>query len=207
MTVWSLGDLRLPDYTFPALTLGGASSEGAASWGEGLCWGWGCWGSVRAGFDDDGDDDEDGGWWWGSWLLRRWRFSKLGARGGGGSLKECDRDTTGGVAAAAAVEFEEATLTLLFNAARWERTLRTTRTHREGDGSVCMQSTLTKTGALWVSLGVCQVGAKQEPKTDPWGTPLITLQEHQHEALMWALFRHGIRVDNGIVHIPHCLIL
>lgn len=35
---------------FHILTLGGTSSEGAGSWGEGLCWGWGC-----------GDDDEDGG--------------------------------------------------------------------------------------------------------------------------------------------------
>lgn len=102
------------------LTLGGTSAEGAGSWGLG--WGWGC-GSVRAGVDDEddsGDDDDDGRWRRDSWLFWRWRFSKLGVSG---SVKECDRDTTGGVT----VEFDEATLLLLFKAARWERTLRTTQ--------------------------------------------------------------------------------
>lgn len=48
--------------SLPVLTLGGTSSEGAFSLGEGLGWGWGC-GSVRAGVDDDDVDegDEDGG--------------------------------------------------------------------------------------------------------------------------------------------------
>lgn len=40
-------------------------------------------------------------------------------------MKECDRDTTGGVVAE---EFDEATLLLLFKAARWERTFQTTTT-------------------------------------------------------------------------------
>ena len=104
-----------PGVFLPVLTLGGTSSRGAGSWGEGLGWGWGC-GSVRAGVDDVEDGDEDGGGWWCSWLLRRWRFSKLGASG---SLKECNCDTTGG---AVAQEFD-ATLPLLFTAATWERTL------------------------------------------------------------------------------------
>lgn len=43
----------------PVLTLGGTSSEGAGSLGEGLGWEWDC-GSVRAGVDD-ADDDEGGG--------------------------------------------------------------------------------------------------------------------------------------------------
>lgn len=45
-------------------------------------------------------------------------MSKLGTSG---SLKECERDTASGDAAA---EFDETTLPLLFSAARWERTLR-----------------------------------------------------------------------------------
>lgn len=52
-----------PGVFLPVLTLGGTSSEGASSWGEGLGWGWGC-GSVRAGVVDDDeeeDGDEDGG--------------------------------------------------------------------------------------------------------------------------------------------------
>ncbi len=44
----------------PVLTLGGTSSEGASSWGEGLSWGWGCE-SVRAGVDDEEEGEDDGG--------------------------------------------------------------------------------------------------------------------------------------------------
>lgn len=111
------------------LTLGGPSSDGTFSWGIGLDWGWVC-GSLRAGVDDDkndGDDEEDAGrWcWWGSWLLCGWWFSKLGVSG---SVKECDRDMTGGVD-----EFGEVTLMLLLRAATCERTFLDNKTeHNRG---------------------------------------------------------------------------
>lgn len=179
-----------PGLSLPVLTLGGTSSEGACSWDLG--WGWDC-GSVRAGVDDEEDGDEDGWWWcwWGSWLLRRWRFSKLEASG---SLKECDRGTMGGVVAEV---LDEAMLPLLFKAARWERTLQTTKQNTLGeDGSVCMQCTWARTGVSgYLSLGVFQIGAIREPKTGPWGTSQWKLQEH------WLALRafHHSKVSFGFI--------
>lgn len=136
----------LQQVPWAVLTLGRAS-EGAVSCGRALdCW----WlaGSVHAGADEDeeGGDDEDGCWcrWWHLWVLCRWRFSKLGVSS---SLKECDRDTSGG---ADVEEMGGATLLLLFRAARWERTFSDRWTEHSGQHrSVCMQLAQTNTGASW----------------------------------------------------------
>lgn len=80
-------------------------------------------------------------------------------------MKECDRDTAGGVVAE---EFDEATLPLLFKAARWERTFQTTKTEHIGGGWVSVHAVHSdENRGFSVSLGACQIGAIGKPKTVP----------------------------------------